>query len=192
MTIRALILVAGVLGTVTAVRVVADSSPSTTARSAVAPTAFRPIQWEELVPKDWDPLKRYREMNLGAMSDGDPRVQELMRDMRASWDNAPTNNTMNGAAVRLAGYVVPLEEVKGELREFLLVPYFGACIHSPPPPANQIVHVVASKPIKDIRTMDAVWVSGVLKTQRQDSAMGKSGYQMRAHVVEAYVPGAKR
>ena len=67
----------------------------------------------------------------------------MMRQMRELWDNAPTNPKMDGARVRLPGYVVPLEEVKGELKEFLLVPYFGACIHSPPPPANQIVHVTS-------------------------------------------------
>jgi hypothetical protein len=72
------------------------------------------------------------------------------------------------------------------------VPYFGACIHTPPPPANQIVHVVADKPIKGLRTMDAVWVSGTLKPFRQDSAMGMSGYQMRAAVVAPYTAPVAR
>ena len=71
--------------------------------------------------------------------------------------------------MRLPGYVVPLEEVKGELKEFLLVPYFGACIHSPPPPANQIVHVTSRTPLKGWRTMDAVWVNGTLKAARSES-----------------------
>jgi hypothetical protein len=89
--------------------------------------------------------------------------------------------------VRLPGYVVPLEEVKGELKEFLLVPYFGACIHSPPPPANQIVHVVSSTPLKGWRTMDAVWVNGTLNAARGDTAMGASGYRIADPVVERYV-----
>lgn len=192
MTMRALVLVAAVLGAAMAVRVSADSAPAAAAKPAAPPTAFKSIEWDELVPKDWDPLKRYRDMNLGAMNDSDAKVQEMLRDMRATWDNAPTNKQVDGAAVKLPGYIVPLDEVKGELKEFLLVPYFGACIHTPPPPANQIIHVIATKPVKGLRSMDAVWVSGVLKTQRQDSVMGKSGYQMQAHVVEPYVPGAKR
>lgn len=139
------------------------------------------------MPKDWDPLKRFRAMNLALLGDSNPQVLRLMREMRDTWDNAPTNSMMDGAAVRLAGYVVPLDEVKGELKEFLLVPYFGACIHTPPPPANQIVHVVMDKPLKGVRMMDAVWVGGTLRTLRRDSVMGMSGYQLQAPVVEPYV-----
>jgi hypothetical protein len=112
----------------------------------------------------------------------------MMRRLREVWDNAPTNPKMDGVRVRLPGYVVPLEEVKGELKEFLLVPYFGACIHSPPPPANQIVHVVSAQPLKGWRTMDAVWVNGTLKAARSDSAMGASAYVIQNPVVERYVP----
>ena len=57
------------------------------------------------------------------------------------WDNASVLKTLDGQTVKIPGYVVPLEAIQDAMREFLLVPYFGACIHSPPPPANQIVHV---------------------------------------------------
>jgi hypothetical protein len=144
--------------------------------------------WDDLVPKDWDPTKRFRDLNLGMLSDGDPRVLQMMREMRETWDNAPTNSRLDGATVRLPGYVVPLEEAKGELREFLLVPYFGACIHTPPPPANQIVHVIVGKGVNGLRMMDAVWASGTLKTRRQDSVMGVSGYSMEAATIERYTP----
>jgi len=147
---------------------------------------YREIQWDALVPKDWDPLKRFRDQNLDALDDSDPKVLELMRELRATWDNAPTVAKMDGAAVKLPGYLVPLEQARGELKEFLLVPYFGACIHTPPPPANQIVHVVAVPPVKGFKSMDAVWVSGTLKTLRQGSAMGMSGYRMQAAGVVAY------
>ena len=150
--------------------------------------AFKELRWNELVPPGWDPSKALREKNLGALSDSSPQVLQAMREMRAAWDTAPTVATLDGAAVKLPGYVVPLDEVKGELKEFLLVPYFGACIHTPPPPANQIVHVVATGPVKGFRAMDTVWVSGTLRTKRQDSVMGTSGYRMDARFVDAYVP----
>jgi uncharacterized protein len=144
--------------------------------------------WEELMPKDWDPMKELRTGDLGLVQEGSVKERNMMRQMREVWDNAPPNPKMDGARVRLPGYVVPLEEVKGELKEFLLVPYFGACIHSPPPPANQIVHVVSSTPLKGWRTMDAVWVNGTLKSSRADTAMGASGYLIADPVVERYVP----
>lgn len=148
---------------------------------------FREIKWDDLVPKDWDPLKQFKNMNFSLMNDSDPRANELLKRMRETWDNAPTNNDMDGAAVRIPGFLVPLEETKAGLKEFLLVPYFGACIHSPPPPANQIIHVKTDKPTKGFHSMDTVWISGTLKTLRSDSYMGASGYRMDAVVVEPYV-----
>jgi hypothetical protein len=157
-------------------------------KPAAATPAFREIKWEELMPKDWDPTKGVNNMGqMGLMSDADPKVLQAMREMREIWDNAPTVSAMDGSAIKLPGYVVPLEESNGALKEFLLVPYFGACIHTPPPPANQIVHVKVDKPVK-FRSMDTVWVSGVLKAERQDSYMGAAGYLVNAASVEAYKP----
>lgn len=155
-----------------------------------APAAFREIKWDELVPKGWDPYKDVKNGGTAALSDRDPRALDLLRDLRAIWDMAPTVDALDGVAIRLPGYVVPLDEVKGELKEFLLVPYFGACIHTPPPPANQIVLVVAPKGVK-FRAMDTVWVSGRLQASRNDSAMGASGYRVEASAVEAYVAPAR-
>ncbi|WP_418314805.1 DUF3299 domain-containing protein [Piscinibacter sakaiensis] len=168
--------------------------PALASAQATKPsTTYETIKWEALMPKDWDPMKGLNLPTSGLLiDDGDPRSQELMRKMRESWDNAPTNAKMDGAAVKLAGYVVPLEESKAGLKEFLLVPYFGACIHSPPPPANQIIHVLANPPLKGVNSMDAVWASGVVNTQRQNSEMGVSGYQMKAARVEPYVPPTRR
>jgi hypothetical protein len=160
---------------------------ATLGRAQGAGPAPKETSWEELMPKDWDPMKEFRAGDLGLVQEGSVKERNLMREMRELWDNAPTNPRMDGARVRLPGYVVPLEEVKGELKEFLLVPYFGACIHSPPPPANQIVHVVSAQPLKGWRTMDAVWVNGTLKAARTDSAMGTSGYSIADPVVERYV-----
>jgi hypothetical protein len=165
-----------------------------TTRATAAPPAtanYREATWDELVPKDWDPTKRFRNSKLGMFSDADPRVLQMMREMRETWDNAPTNSAMDGAAVKLPGYVVPLDETKAGIKEFLLVPYFGACIHTPPPPANQIIHVIAAKPAKGLHMMDAVWVSGTLKTFRGDSVMGVSGYQMQAAQIDPYEPPKK-
>ena len=153
----------------------------------VATASFREIKWDDLVPKDWDPLKEFKSINFSLMNDSDPRANEMLKRMRETWDNAPTNNDMDGASVRIPGYLVPLEDTKAGLKEFLLVPYFGACIHTPPPPANQIIYVKAVKPPKGLRSMDTVWVSGTLKTLRSDSYMGASGYRMDAVVVEPYV-----
>ena len=147
---------------------------------------FRVLQWQELVPTGWNPAKQFADLNLSQLSDQDPRAEEFLKRMREAWDNAPTNPALEGAAVKLAGYLVPLEQSKGGIKEFLLVPYFGACIHSPPPPANQIVHVVMQEPITGFKTMDTLWVSGVLKAARRNTDMGVSGYTLQGVEVTAY------
>ena len=84
----------------------------------------------------------------------------------------------------IAGFVVPLEGQRGEVSEFLLVPYFGACIHTPPP--NQIIHVNPAQPLKSELAADAGWVSGVIETLRSDTGMGSAGYRMRAESIVPY------
>lgn len=153
---------------------------SLTPRVSVPSTDFKEIRWSDLTPREWDPTKRFRTLNLDAMRDSDPRTAQLLLQMQGAWDNAPTVSAMDGAAVKLSGYIVPLDGNREALSEFLLVPYFGACIHTPPPPANQIVHVIAKTPASGFKAMDTVWVSGTMRTTRQDSVMGTSGYLISA------------
>lgn len=156
------------------------------ARAAPAKPAADTISWDALVPAGWDPAAGLEGVNPDQLADSDPRAQQLLARMRKRWDEAPVNTAMDGRAVRLPGYVVPLEEGREGLREFLLVPYFGACIHTPPPPANQIIHVKLDKPSRLAKSMDAVWLTGVLRTGREKTEMGQSGYRMQASGMELY------
>jgi hypothetical protein len=159
--------------------------------SGASRTQVREIRWEELMPRDWDPYKEARDLGKSNLVDGSPQALQRMRELRQIWDNAPTNKALDGQAVKLPGYVVPLEETKDGLKEFLLVPYFGACIHSPPPPANQIIHVVSAKHVKGFSTMDTVWVTGTLSLARQESEMGASGYRMAMTSIARYSPSPR-
>ena len=157
-----------------------------TPAKVLAPGAPRTITWDALVPAGWDPFKDFKDMNFQMLDDGDPRAAAMLKKMRDVWDNAPVNGALVGQAVRIPGFVVPLEDSKDGLKEFLLVPYFGACVHSPPPPANQIVHVLPRSPAKGLRSMDAVWITGTLTTGRTDSYMGAASYRIEATGVAPY------
>jgi hypothetical protein len=144
--------------------------------------APKQLRWDDLVPKGWNPVEEYQKAN--PMIDGDsPQGMQAMRDI---WDNAPTLKTLDGQTVKLPGYVVPLDATPEATREFLLVPYFGACIHSPPPPSNQIVLVVPATPAKGLKAMEVVWVTGVMSAKRGDSVMGASGYRIEKASLEPY------
>ena len=153
--------------------------------AAAQASDWRTLTWEELMPKGWDPSAPMRDKAPGLVREGSSAELALMREMREIWDKAPTRTELAGVRVRLPGYVVPLEQADGKISEFLLVPYFGACIHSPPPPANQIVHVTLKSPVA-ARTMDVVWVSGTMSTDRRDTGMGVSGYAISGEKVERY------
>lgn len=151
------------------------------------------LKWADLLLPGWDPIAQVKKQSKGVkfdiISDTDPRMLKMLKEMREVWDNAPTNPAMDGVRGRIPGYLVPLEESKQGIKEMLLVPYYGACIHSPPPPANQIIHVFLSKPVKGYMTMDPVWVSGTLKAFRGDSYMGTSGYRIDNGQLQPYVKG---
>lgn len=154
-------------------------------RQAAPAAGYKEIPWEALVPKDWDPAAIFKGIDLSKMEDGDPRAMEALEKMREAWDHAPAERSMNGARVRIPGFIVPLETIKGQVTEFLLVPYFGACIHSPPPPANQTIHVFPAKPVKNAM-MDAVWINGTLEISSSKTVFGNAGYRMKADLVTPY------
>jgi len=156
------------------------------ASKAEANNRVRDLGWDDLIPADWKPEKLLEGLNIAFLLDGDPRANEAMAKLRELWDKAPAVKTLHGQQVRLPGFVAPLERSPRGISEFLLVPYFGACIHSPPPPANQIVHVIVSDPISEKVAQGAVLASGRLEVQSFESALGVSGYRMPQAKVLVY------
>lgn len=148
---------------------------------------FSDISWDQLIPKDWKPDRSLSMLvkRTGLLDDNDPAVIRLMEKIRKIWDSAPTVPELNGKKIRIAGYAVPLDTTPGMTKNMLLVPYFGACVHTPPPPANQIIFGQSDKPLT-IEMMSAVWISGTLKTVSKKTDMGVSGYQLGIAKIEAY------
>ena len=98
-----------------------------------------------------------------------------------------TLKKLDGKLVRLPGFVVPLDDFQDQGAEFLLVPYYGACVHTPPPPPNQIVMVgMAGKKSIKLNLFDAVWLSGRLKIASVESPYGTVGFQLEGMKVEPY------
>jgi uncharacterized protein len=104
------------------------------------------------------------------------------------------NTTLDGRTVRLPGYLLPLEFSGKLVSEFLLVPWVGACIHTPPPPPNQIVHVKAGTPVEYAGLFKPVWVTGRLSAASSrksvhildGAAEVDVGYALQATDVQAY------
>jgi uncharacterized protein len=98
-----------------------------------------------------------------------------------------TLRKLNGLQVRVPGFMVPLEDWEQQVSEFLLVPYFGACIHTPPPPPNQMAHVLMQRNRKvEVNLWDPVWVIGTLRIENVESPYGVVGYQLSAERIQPY------
>jgi hypothetical protein len=135
------------------------------------------LTWDQLIPEgsggpDYTRVSPVLQIIKGLMAD-----EREMPPMVASLD---------GQGVRLSGYVVPLKHEGTRVSEFLLVPYVGACIHVPPPPLNQIVHVTTKNPIKVKGLFAAVTVTGIMSTQPSDTELAETGYRITGGDVRPY------
>ncbi|MDX1414436.1 MAG: DUF3299 domain-containing protein [Candidatus Promineifilaceae bacterium] len=151
---------------------------------------YQEIMWDALVPADFTAeaiMAKYAEQ-LAQISDGSPEGFELYSQMQAEFNNAPVNETMDGTLVRLPGFIAPLEYTDDLITEFLLVPYFGACIHVPPPPANQtvLVKLSAGQGIKFEESWEPYWVMGKLTAEGASTELAEAGYFIENAQFELY------
>jgi hypothetical protein len=146
--------------------------------TASARAADDPIElgWEQLVPG----LQTF--VAMGLVQHGQ-NILDVDPDAIAK---AGTVVDYDGKRVAIAGFIVPLDLDATKVREFLLVPYIGACMHVPPPPPNQIVYVRSDKGVRITGLFDAVTVTGVMGRTEMTTELADVGYRINADKVEAY------
>ena len=160
-------------------------------------TSFKTLKWLDLMPKrDLDTLRNPPDylMNTdeGSMDDEIPNeLRNLPKSVQDEYQRALTSmdviEEMNNKAIRIPGFVVPLEfNEEKKITQFFLVPYFGACIHLPPPPPNQIIFVTFNKGIELRELLDPVWISGILQTSHFENEVAISAYSMKMNSYEMY------
>lgn len=179
------------------------SSPSTapsTTHSRVdsnsvqaTPITSRPtsqaIDWIDLLPSDLNRealMERYADLiiqRLDATTDSN-----LQAKIIAEFAQAPTNPNLAGHNIRLAGYMLVLESREDRITEFLLVPYSGAGLHQPTPPANQmiLVRVQPEQALKVSQEYESVWVEGKLQIQSNTTASTQVSYLIDPAQVKLY------
>jgi hypothetical protein len=134
------------------------------------------IDWLELMPPE--DIKKLQEI---------PAVDHSGFVSAEQFMSFNTVKELDGRKGRIAGYIVPIEtDDEGNLTSFFLVPYFGACIHVPPPPPNQIVYAKLAKPIPVPDMYAPQWVDGTLVIERTDNELGASAYTMKVDTVTTW------
>ena len=150
------------------------------------------IDWEALIPPGWnpaEPFERYSDVEIARMSAEEINLLETESQM--IFDAAPSVQALNGEEVRMPGYLLPLEFEGNEVSEFFLVPYLGACIHVPPPPANQIVYGRYDEGYEVDDLYTPVWISGTLQVDRSSNQLGETGFQTKLDVTSGYTMQVK-
>lgn len=151
------------------------------------------LKWDQLVPPA--PPKPPAPFFAGRPADGrNPHDSALATQTaegrwmstptRSAGTSAPVVQSLDGKRVHIGGYIVPLDFEATRVKEFLLVPFVGACIHVPPPPANQIVYVQAEQGFEIKGMFDPVWVTGTLKVTPAFTGLAEAGYSLNAEKVE--------
>jgi hypothetical protein len=159
---------------------------------------FETIEWPDLMPPEvlailLNPPEYIAEIEDGSAED---QISSQMKSaVNQSEEDAyqqalvstDVNENLDGAMIRIPGFVVPLEfDEEQTISQFFLVPYFGACLHMPPPPPNQIILVNAPKGIQMSALYDPFWIEGQLSTSFQENDMATSAYAMQLERIEPY------
>ena len=148
-----------------------------TPKTALAATP-RVIMWEDLIPAGAPYAEIIGEGELDEAND----VWNPIYDA----NGVKLNEDLDGAYIKMPGFIIPFDGSAEGVTNFILVPYIGACIHTPPPPANQLVMVNATEPWPSDQLWDPVWVTGVMRTQLQATDLGQTGYSIATDEMEVY------
>ena len=173
-------------------------SPSDATLTTLPASAFKTVEWVDLMPKEdldalLNPPSYVTDVEDGSFEDqisnqiqnalaasNDDRYQQALSSTRITPE-------MEGQAIRIPGFIVPLEfNDEQTITQFFLVPFFGACIHVPPPPPNQIIFVNYPKGLKLNALYDPFWISGILKTTLVENETATAAYSLQMQSFEAY------
>lgn len=164
-----------------------SSAPLQSLESTVEVTGIpETLSWRDLMPEE--ELEALDALNNGT---ADPSLMSRFIGASPIENQVGTFNAvpdLDGLYVRMPGYILPLDYAEqGAAREFLLLPYHGACVHYPPPPPNQIVYLISDTPIAYTSLWDPVWVEGVMEIERVDTEIAAAAYRINALDVSPYL-----
>ena len=166
--------------------------------SAEDKSAFTTVDWADLIPPEvleilLNPPSYIAEIEDGSAEDQiTSQMKNTLADQeedayRRALASTDVNPAMDGQKIRIPGFVVPLEFDEDQtISQFFLVPYFGACLHMPPPPPNQIILVDAPEGVQMSALYEPFWLEGEVSTVVTENDMAKSAYAMQLHKLPPY------
>ncbi|MBU3023462.1 DUF3299 domain-containing protein [Aestuariibacter sp. A3R04] len=159
---------------------------------------YEELEWTALMPEDdlaalLDPPEYLNEVKDGSNQDSvsafnDATFEdEKVERFRKALNSVKTIPIFDNKAIRIPGFVVPLQQNEAQnVTEFFIVPYFGACLHMPPPPPNQIIHVSYENGLTLESLEQPFWFEGTVKIETRQRDLGTSAYALKLDRYEVY------
>jgi hypothetical protein len=138
------------------------------------------LSWAALSPPGYRAQAVLDRLGVNELEDRDARAEAILSEVRRLWQKAPPITRMPDGPVRMTGFPVMLSDGDEPVTHILLVPYYGACIHSPPPPANQAVLVALDRELPRKMYQFPIWVTGELTHKPEMTTHGRVLYRMRS------------
>jgi uncharacterized protein len=135
------------------------------------------LDWEDLLPKSQSAIPPVLNSLIEHDAPSLSSQQPASTGVRSDW---------NGMIVRLPGFIVPIDTVGTAVTAFILVPYVGACVHVPPPPANQLVFVTTPEPYESKGLYAPVNVTGMFGVSSMSTHLAQIGYALSAEKIEPF------
>jgi hypothetical protein len=156
--------------------------------AGMAASAFMPnmVRAEDYIDLDWQDL----------LPQGQGTLPSELRNLlphsedRALAGEQPASSGVrtdwNGEIIRLSGFIVPIDFTSTGVTAFILVPYVGACVHVPPPPANQLVFVTTQDAYESAGLFEPISVIGMFGVSSMSTHIADIGYALSADEIVPY------
>jgi len=159
--------------------------------AATAQAEITDILWDDLIPDDFiqpeNPYITMSQEEIDKLMDGSDESNAEIARLEEAYYYAPVVDDLDGKRIKMPAYITPLEfDSQSKIKEFLLVPYVGACIHVPPPPANQVVHAEIAEAVQYPGMYEPVWAIGTIHTETVQSELAESGYRLEVEELLPY------
>lgn len=176
----------------------ATLEPINIENSVLPSAAFMKADWLDLLPEDDLNALLNPPSYLDEIVDGSAEDQlsnTLKNELKSGEDDRyqqalvsiTVKKAVNNAAIKIPAFIVPLEfDDEQKVTQFFMVPFFGACLHLPPPPPNQTIFVNYPRGLKLESLYDPYWISGVIKTSLVENDTAKAAYSLEMHAFELY------
>tara|TARA_R110002050_G_scaffold251531_4_gene389757 strand:+ start:2039 stop:2629 length:591 start_codon:yes stop_codon:yes gene_type:complete len=169
---------------------------------AAKDSTYQEIEWVQLMPNDdlaalLNPPDYLSNIEDGSVQDSiealsnalsdSPTTNDTIRRFQKALTSVRVIKTFDNKAIRIPGYMVPLaSDEQQNVTEFFIVPYFGACLHMPPPPPNQMIYGKIAEGFKLTGLTEAFWFEGTLHIETTDTETGTSAYGMTINNIHVF------